>query len=70
MDDNSKALKALTWKHISAKEFEQAQEVVRRRIEEADPGAMASGRDWNVDAFGWDSCVFSGGADSHDSAGA
>ena len=38
MDDSSEALKALTWKHISAKEFEQAEEVVRRRIEEADPG--------------------------------
>jgi tetratricopeptide (TPR) repeat protein len=38
MDDRDEALKALTWKHISAKEFEQAENVVRRRIEEADRG--------------------------------
>jgi tetratricopeptide (TPR) repeat protein len=38
MDESSKALNALAWKHISAKEFQEAEKVIRRLIEEADRG--------------------------------
>jgi hypothetical protein len=38
MDDSSKSLNALVWKHISAREFEQAENIIRRLIEEVDRG--------------------------------